>query len=249
MSQGIALFTSLLALPLCAQQMIRKPSPFPEKNRETTSAVAAAADESRWRPSRSAPGSLECTGRIRPGSTRDRRRGIRADRGGLILRFERRRCSHRQRRPTERSGIGSGARHLSFRFARECHKSGKWKNRRGADRRPVSGLQTHHQRQRIRGETTRLSQGGYRAGPLGADSPTRRSSGSEMNTRGLRIQVHTAHSAGSCCRATKAKSLPNSSRNCSRLATSCILEIRFRVLVFEVQELEDEWVPNVSVRR
>jgi len=54
MSQGIALFTSLLALPLCAQQMIRKPSPFPEKNRETTSAVAAAADESRWRPSRSA---------------------------------------------------------------------------------------------------------------------------------------------------------------------------------------------------
>lgn len=52
MSQHIALFASLLALPLCAQQDMRRPSPFPEKNRER--AAAAAAERSKPRTARSA---------------------------------------------------------------------------------------------------------------------------------------------------------------------------------------------------
>ena len=53
MSQYIALFASLLALPLCAQQDVSRPSPFPDKNRERA-AAAGAADKSESRSTRSA---------------------------------------------------------------------------------------------------------------------------------------------------------------------------------------------------
>ncbi len=41
MSQRVLLLASILALTLCAQQVSRKPSPFPEKNREKESAAPA----------------------------------------------------------------------------------------------------------------------------------------------------------------------------------------------------------------
>jgi len=48
MSQRAVLLALLLALSLPAQQVERKPSPFPEKNREMSSAAASAEKSESW---------------------------------------------------------------------------------------------------------------------------------------------------------------------------------------------------------
>lgn len=60
MSERILTLTILLAQPFCAQEVFRKPSPFPEKNRARESSVAAKPSSSRAAsaartPARTAP--------------------------------------------------------------------------------------------------------------------------------------------------------------------------------------------------
>src|SRR5690242_17720315 len=52
MSERIPAVILLLALPLCAQEADRKPSPFPDKNRQRESAASARAKGSRDAPNR-----------------------------------------------------------------------------------------------------------------------------------------------------------------------------------------------------
>lgn len=47
MSQRIVVWISLLGFPLCAQEASRKPSPFPEKNREREAAAKRSSSRSK----------------------------------------------------------------------------------------------------------------------------------------------------------------------------------------------------------